>query len=160
MKKIIFLLLSLCYPFFANAQNDTLKITGGAVVAFFGSNNFDLNKEKPFLGGCNIYPNICIVTPKTYHNFLYGALNNTVKNVNGMFLNKKKNFCAYISETEYLASGGGSLSVGIEGIKKAGDVNLFIFSEIQRNINIVSAKKFLWNIGVHANLQFTLFVKK
>lgn len=145
-----------------NNSKTPTKVIFGMVFASSGTTTFS-DREKPFTLGYNLSPNICVITNKTYHNFLYGLGNNTLRNVNGYFLNPKKDLGGYIAFGKSLSSGGGSISTGIEKKIPTGDnVNFFIFSEIQKNINYDSKmfKSFQINIGFHVNIQTPLYVKK
>jgi hypothetical protein len=166
MKKLVFFLL---FAFFCiilikaqdnNVSKPSIKIIGGALFASAGTTSFSSWKT-PFTLGYNLYPNICIITNRTYHNFLYGLGNNTVKNVDGYFLSSKKNSEIYLALSKSLNSGVGTVAIGIEKMIEAGEVKFFLFSEAQTNINHDSKTKDLQlNIGLHVNIQVPLYTKK
>jgi hypothetical protein len=135
------------------------KVIFGAVFATSGTTTFS-DSKKPFTLGYNLFPNICVVTNKTYHNFLYGFGNNALRNVNGYFLNSNKDLGLYVAIGKNLSSQGGYTSLGIEKTVKAGGVNFFLFSEVQSNIKNPQVKELQLNIGIHVNIQTPLYVKK
>lgn len=163
MKSLVFFfLLSFCIASVKAQDNNPktpIKVIFGLVFATSGTTTFS-DWEKPFTLGYNLSPNICIVTNKTYHNFLYGFSNNALRNINGYFLNSKKDLGLYIALGKNLSSKGGSTSLGIEKTIKAGNVNFFLFSEVQANIDNPQLKDFQLNIGIHVNIQTPLYVKK
>ncbi len=143
----------------SNSKTPT-KIIFGVVFASQGTTTFS-DWNVPFTLGYNLSPNICVVTNKTYHNLLYGFSNNTLRNVNGYFLNSKKDLGGYVAFGKSLSLKGGYVTAGIEKTVKAGSVNFFLFSEVQANIDHDSkTKDFQLNIGVHINIQTPLYVKK
>ncbi len=134
--------------------NGIQKVTFGAVFAS-SANTSLAGKIKPFTLGYNLSPNLCIVTAKTYHNFLYGFGNNTFRVVNGYLLKKDLGLYTIISKS--LSSKTGYVSIGIERSVRAGDVNFFLFSELGVNINPSSQ---LVTLGIHANIQTLLWKRK
>ena len=164
MKKVIlFLILAIFFALAIKGQNDTkppVKIIGGVVFDTSGTTCFS-DWKRPFTLGNNLSPNVCVITKKTYHNFLYGFGNNAARNVNGYFLNTKKDLGTYLALGKSLSLRGGYIAIEIEKMVKAGDVNCFLFSEIQSNINHGSqTKDFQLNIGVHVNIQTLIYSKR
>ncbi len=166
MKKLFVLALSIFCAITVEAQNGKFslnKITWGMVVAASGTTTFTNNKQ-PFVLSYNVCPNICFVTNKTCHNFLYVLGNNSIKNVNGYFINQEKDVNVYLTFSKFLSTKGGSVIAGIEkSIKyssKTGDAIFFLFVDVQSNINHGSeTKDFQFNTGVHINIQAPLYVK-
>jgi len=155
MKKItlIIILITTTLSLFAQTQDSKgiQKVTFGAVYAV--SANTVLEKEiKPFTLGHNLSLNLCVVTRKTYHNFLYGFGNNAVRMVNGYLF--KKDLGLYTIFSENLGSRGSYVSVGVEQVVKAGDINFFLFAEVGTKINPVTK---LVTLGFHANIQKPLW---
>jgi len=119
----------------ASAQSDSTKffqkITGGVILGTFAEASFHGDKM-PFSLGYNLSPVITFVTPKTYHNILYGFGNNSLRSLNGYFL--KKDWDVYFIYSGILHTGDNYLGVGIEKMikfenKKAG-VKFFLLTEL------------------------------
>lgn len=133
------------------------RVVYGGIINVSGSTIPD--KENPFTLGYNLLPHICVITDKTYHNFLYGMGDNVIKNVNGYFFNRAKKLDVYISLSKNLNSAGGYLGMGLEKSIKQWDITFFPFVEIQKNINRNSNITQL-NIGVHINMDTDMKIKK
>jgi len=135
-KKVIFLLFIFTTTV-VNAQTADnskklfQKVTGGVVFGTVASTSFT-GTEKPFRLGYNLIPNITIVTPKTYHNILYGFGDNSLRSLNGYFLNN--NWDTYLLYSKTLHTGGNYLGLGIEKMikieNKGEGIKFFLLTEI------------------------------
>lgn len=132
------------------------KVIGGIIYVASGNTDFS-SAEKPFTFGQNLMPNVCIITNSTYHNFVYGFMNNTLKVVNG-FPFGTHNLDVYIIPGVNLNSGIVCLSTGIEKKVQAGDVNFFMFAEVGKNL--APESKVTLSIGFHVNIQSVLIQHK
>jgi hypothetical protein len=137
-----------------NAQNDSTKfiqkIYGGMIVGTVASNTFSGNNP-PFSMSYGLLANVTIITPKTYHNLMYGFVNNSARLLNGYFL--PKNWDAYLLYSKVLNANQNYLALGIEKMIKADNVNLFLFSELGTDLKgtkilsfgvLISAQNILW----------------
>ena len=133
------------------------KIIGGIIFASAGTTDFS-TWEKPFAFGQNLLPNVCIITSDTYHNFVYGIANNSIRVVNGYPFGAH-GLDVYIAPGVCLNSGIANLALGIEKNIKASDgVNFFIFSEFGKEM--LNSSPLTFSIGFHVNIQGTLYHKK
>lgn len=133
------------------------KVIGGIIFASSGYTDFNFkDQENPFNFGQNLLPNICIITNKTYHNFVYGFANNTIKVVNGYPFGQS-GLDVYLVPGIHLSSGTVCTSVGIEKVIKAGDVNFYLFSELEKDFSDDS--NLIMYIGFHVNIQEVLHRK-
>lgn len=114
-----------------NSKKLFQKVTGGVVFGTIASTSFT-GTEKPFSLGYNLSPNITIVTPKTYHNILYGFGNNSLLSLNGYFLNN--DWDTYLLYSKILHTGGNYLGWGIEKMvkieNKGEGIKFFLSTEI------------------------------
>jgi len=114
-----------------SAQNDSTKIfqeiQGGMIVGVSASTKF-LDSEIPFNMGYGLLANVTIVTPKTYHNFMYGFGDNSFSFLSGYLI--PKNWDIYAVYSKVLNANQNYLGLGIEKKIKAGGVSSFIFSEL------------------------------
>jgi len=129
------------------------KITFGAVFAASGTMN--LKEIKPFVLGYNLSPNVCVVTTKTYHNFLYGLGNNTAKAINAY--KPRPDLGLYTALSKSFSSKSAYAGVGIEKFVKADAVTFFLFTELGTNMNPSSN---VFTIGIHANIQTPIWKRK
>ncbi len=155
MKKLAFILL---LPFFVNAQKSDStklfqKVSVGAVFATVASTTFS-GPEAPFSIGHNLMANVCIVTPKTYHNILYGFGNNAIISLNGYFL--PKNWDAYVVYSRTLNTGKDYLGAGIEKMIKVDNVRFFLFTELGTNFKGTN----LLSFGLLVSLQNKIWKRK
>lgn len=132
------------------------KVIGGIIYAASGTTNFS-DIKKPFALGQNLLPNVCFITGKTYHNIVYGLANNTVKIVNGYPFGEK-GLDIYIVPGVNLNSGVTCLATGIEKKVTAGDVNFFMFAEVNKDFK--SESKLTLSIGFHVNIQGVIHQRK
>ncbi len=132
-KLIVFLLL---IPVVLKAQsNDSTKVfqkvTCGVVFGSIASTSFK-NEQKPFSLGYNLSPLVTVVTPRTYHNILYGFGNNSLRSLNGYFL--KNNWDTYVIYSKILHNDRSYLGWGIEKMvkieNKGEGLKCFLLTEI------------------------------
>lgn len=107
------------------------KITGGLIFGAIANASFS-GEEKPFNLNYNLSPTVTVITPKTYHNILYGFGNNSLRSLNGLFL--KKDWDAYVIYSRILHTRSNYLGCGIEKMTKISNnregVRYFIFAEV------------------------------
>lgn len=134
MKKIISIIVALLMTAnITNAQSDSTKnkffqeVSGGMIAGIFGSSTFT-GDVPPFLMGYGLLANITVVTPKTYHNVMYGFGDNSVRMINGYLLPKK--WDTYFIYSKVLHNDQQYLGLGLEKMVKAGDVGCFLFFEV------------------------------
>lgn len=132
------------------------KVTFGAVVAISANTVITDPIKLPTLG-YNLSPNICFVTNRTYHNFLYGIGNNSFKVINGY--KPKTDLGIYLALIKSFNSNSGYAGVGVEKFIKAGDVTFFLFSEVGMNITKYSTP-ILFTVGMHVNIQTPIWKRK
>jgi hypothetical protein len=110
----------------AVAQRDSAKfiqkISGGLITGISGCATFQ-GAEKPFSMGYGLLGNITFVTPKTYHNFMYGFPDNSFRFLSGYFFKRK--WDTYFVYSKVLTLNQNYLGLGIEKMVKAGDVSCF-----------------------------------
>ena len=131
MKKSIFLvaLITLTTTFFIQAQDSTKffkQIQGGMIVGV-AANTGASDVGKPFGLGYCLMTNVTFVTEKTYHNFMYGFGDNSLKFLTGYFLTCDWDVYGVYSKT--LDEHSSYLGLGVEKLFKSGDVNYFLFTE-------------------------------
>ncbi len=135
MKKT-FLVFFLAISVLTHAQSDNSKklfqkVTAGTVLGSVASTTFSGN-EKPFSLGYNLLGNVTVVTPKTYHNILYGFADNSLRSLNGYFL--KNNWDTYLLYAKTLHTDGNYLGWGIEKMLKVENkgegIKCFLLAEI------------------------------
>jgi len=158
MKKSLLLLASFLIIGTAFTQEVKLqKITFGVVVPVSGTMTL-ATPLKPFTLGYNLLPNVCFVTNKTYHNFLYGTGNNVVRTIQGW--KPKKDLGIYLALQKNLSKSGGYAGIGIEKfIPVTDNLTFFLFSEIGTNIGKKSNLK-IFTIGTHINIQSRIWKRK
>lgn len=134
MKKTISIIVALLMTAgSANAESDSTKnklfqkVCGGMITGIFASNTFTGNTP-PFSVGYGLLANITVVTPKTYHNVMYGFGNNSVRMLNGYILPKK--WDTYLIYSKVLHNDQQYVGLGLEKMVKAGDLKCFLFSEV------------------------------
>lgn len=127
MKKFI-LVVFILSAIDANAQEKKFvqKVTVGFISGASASTDFS-KSEKPFTFNTNLSANIALVTPKTFHNVLYGFGNNSLRSLNGYFL--KKNWDVYILYSKILHNDGNYLGVGGEKMFTADKAKILLFGE-------------------------------
>lgn len=158
MKKVFFLLLCFAATS-AMAQNNKpiQKVTGGVIFGTIASTTFS-GSEKPFTLWYNLSPNITVVTPKTYHNIIYGFGNNSLSLLNGYFL--KNNWDTYLLYAKTLHTGGNYLGWGVEKmikVENAGEgIKCFLFTELGTDFKstntvsfglLISVQNKIWKRG-------------
>lgn len=140
-----------------SAQSDSVKVPTkvvfGVVFSSSGITTFsDFNN--PFVLSQNLSPNVCFVTKKTYHNVLYGFNNNAIRDVNGYFLNRKKDLGLYLSLGKNLSIKNGYVGIGFEKLIKSGDLLPFLFAEGQIILwHDSKIRGFQLCLGTHINIQ-------
>ena len=157
MKKIKIMLIVLSITALcANAQKDSAKffqtIKAGIIVGASASTDFQ-NSATPFAFGCGLLANVTIVTPKTYHNLMYGFGDNSIRFLSGYLL--PRNWDTYLVYSKVLSMNKHYLGLGLEKMIKAGDVKCFLFSEIGSDFKGTETL----SIGVLISVQ-TLFYKR
>ncbi len=159
MKKLFFLpaLLLVIGTTFAQIPNKGLqKVTFGTVLAVSG--NTPITREIQLLKlGHNLSPNLCFVTNKTYHNFLYGISNNAGRVINGY--KPKADLGLYIALVKNFSTRGGYVGIGAEKFIKAGDVTFFLFTEFGTNIHSLQNAR-IATVGMHVNVQSSIWKRK
>jgi len=148
MKKMIIFIVVLSTTIFTNAQENKLfqKVSVGLIPGVVAST--DLSKSSdPFSVGYGLLGNVTVVTPKTYHNLMYGFGNNSVKFLTGYFLPKK--WDAYVIYSQEINSSGKYLGFGIEKMIKAGDVSTFLFFEGGNDLKSMTT----FTVGVLLSIQ-------
>lgn len=139
-----------------NNKKGLQKVTFGAVVPIFGSTTLT-SPFKPFTLGYNLLPNLCLVSNKTYHNFLYGTGNNVLKTIQGYKV--KKDLGVYLALQKSLTSKNGYVGIGIEKFIPVNEnLTFFLFSEIGVN-HISKANSKVFTLGIHINVQSLLWKK-
>ena len=137
-----------------NAQSKLLqKVSVGLIPGVTATTDFS-QSSKPFNVGYGLSSNITVVTPKTYHNLMYGFGNNSVKFLTGYFL--PKNWDTYFIYSQEINTSGKYLGLGIEKRIKAGDVNTFLFFEGGNNFQ----SKTSFTIGVLLSIQTPIWKRK
>ena len=152
---IVFLFLTVTIITAQNKTKDKTKffqkITAGLIVGISASDDFS-GTTNPFSMGYGISGNVLIVTPATFHNFLYRFSDNSVRSVNGYFL--PRNWDTYVVYSKVLNSDKNYLGVAIERLLKAGDVKFFSFCELGTDLKnnkslsigiLVSLQNILWH---------------
>lgn len=114
------------------------KVTAGGIFGTFAYRSITdetKNSEKPFSVGYNISANVSVVTPKTYHNLIYGFGNNSFRSLNGYFL--PNNWDTYLVYGRTLHTQENYLGAGIEKMikieNKGEGVKFFLFLETGNN---------------------------
>ena len=115
-----------------NAQSDSTKliqkVQSGMIVGTSANTTF-LDSKKPFSLSYYLLANITIITPKTYHNLMYGFGNNSVKFLTGYFISENKKWDVYMVYSKELSVNQNNLTAGIEKLLNAEDLKCFLFSE-------------------------------
>ncbi|MEI7451975.1 MAG: hypothetical protein WCK37_02080 [Candidatus Falkowbacteria bacterium] len=141
--KIVILILALSASILANAQSDSTKlfqsVGGGMVVGTSATSDFS-SAIQPFSLSYCLLANVTIVTPKTYHNLMYGFGNNSCSFLSGYFL--PKDWDTYFVYSKSLNSKQDYLGIGLEKMIKAGDVACFLFSEVGTDFKNTKALTF------------------
>lgn len=158
MKKLFFIAsLLITNTSFSQTSKGLQKITFGTVVAV-SANTVITTPVKPLTMGYNLLPNLCFVTPKTYHNFLYGIGNKSLKAINGY--KPKSDLGVYLALSKSLTSSSSYAGIGVEKFLKASDnITFFLFSEIGTNIGPLSQAK-IFTLGTHINIQSPIWKRK
>jgi hypothetical protein len=133
-----------------NAQNERKlfqEITLGLIPGITATKNF----SEPFSVNCGLLANITVVTPKTYHNFMYGFGNNSLQFLTGYFL--PKDWDVYFVYSQEITTANKYLALGAEKMIQAGDVDTFIFFESGTDFKndptftigiLISIQSFIW----------------
>ncbi len=133
------------------------KVTMGGILAVSG--NTPINTPiKPFTLGYEFFASTHFVTPKTYHNLLYG-MKNSLKLINGY--KPKEELGIYIALQKSLNSNTGYAGVGAERFLKITDkVTFFLFSEVGASLKSNSKPIPIFTLGTHFNLQPPVWKRK
>ncbi|MBU0612375.1 hypothetical protein KKA39_01670 [Patescibacteria group bacterium] len=153
--KLIFFIVVFFTTIFANAQSSKFfqKVSTGLIPGIVATTDFS-QSSKPFDMGYGLLANVTVVTPKTYHNLMYGFGNNSVKFLTGYFLPKK--WDAYVIYSQEISTSGKYLGLGIEKMIKAGDINTFLFFEGGNNFN----GTITFTIGVLISIQTPIWKRE
>lgn len=158
-KRIIVLVVLAIMATIVTAQNDPTKffqkVQGGMIVGTSASTTFSGAKQ-PFVLGYYLLTNMTVVTPKTYHNFMYSFGNNSLKFLTGYYLSENKKWDAYFVYSKVLNTDQNYLFIGIEKMVKAEDIKCFIYSEVGTDFN----KTKTLSIGVRISLQNVFWERK
>lgn len=132
MRKYFFLLVvAMFVTTMTNAQNESKKlfqkVKGGMITAVYANTTFS-DPKNPFCLGYALKANVVVVTPKTYHNLLYGFGDNSLRFLTGYPL--PKNWDAYIACSTGLSNDKRYAGFGIEKVIIGGDVKFYLYSEI------------------------------
>lgn len=141
MKKFFVISISMiCLFASVNAQTQDEKklfqnVTAGVILA--NAATFSIGEMKPASFGTNLFSNVTIVTPYTFHNIMYGFGDNSVSSLNGYFLKDK--WDVYTVYAHKFSDNTNYLGVAIEKmmlIPNAGEgLQCFIFCELGTDFN-------------------------
>lgn len=157
MKKIMMFLL---LPIFANAQKaDSTKllqkVSFGVIVATVATTTFSQKAQQPFSTGYNLLGDVTFVTPKTFHNLMYGTGDHSLRSLNGYFL--PKDLDVYTLYAYGLKTKSKYLGFGIERMMlHAQSANIFLGTEVGTNFKGNTSLSFV----VLLNLQNPLWKRK
>lgn len=155
MKKLLIFMVVFLTTIFTNAQNNKFfqKVSFGLIPGVMAITDFS-QSSKPFNMAYGLLSNITVVTPKTYHNLMYGFGNNSVKFLTGYFLPKR--WDAYVIYSKEMSTSSKYLGLGIEKMIKAGDVNTFLFFEGGNDLKT----KTTFTVGVLISIQTPIWQRK
>lgn len=124
---IIFVFVAMTQSLMAQNSKLIQAVTFGGIVSTVASTNF-VDASKPFTTGGNLFAAGAVMTKSTFHNVCYGFGNNSFNTLHGYFL--KNNWDTYLVYSKSLSTSNQYLGIGIEKMKKIGNVKFFGICEL------------------------------
>lgn len=154
MKKLFVIVITLLATSFTYAQENFIeKVTVGFIPGICATTDFSGN-TKPFNLGYGLLSNITIETSKTYHDFMYGFDDHSIKFLTGYYLPRK--WDVYSVYSKEISNRNQYLGIGIEKLVKAGGVNTFLFGESGTDFKGTTTL----TVGVLISIQSVIFQDK